>query len=327
MTTLTAVPYPYTTQVRQNGAPNPSFEASLTGWTAAGTGAPTVTRQPGGYIGSWYARMVATVAAGTLVLAESATRATTSGLPWTISAYVRGTPGRTVQARAYWGPAGVAVLGSAVTLTGEWQRVHVTAVAPAGATSVAAGVVVAGTGVSVGTWCDVDCVLVEQTSALAPYFDGALPDPVGGDYAWSGTAHASTSIYTVRVPTIDAATVTPRFPDGSPSLVTYEAAREAVSTVYRPIGQVDPVVVIAAPVGLRAGVLEVWCPTLAAADDVVRVLTASPESLVMLTDPARPSLEMYAVVSRVHVEPTGEDRRRWLVQADYSEVGRPGAFW
>lgn len=128
---------------------------ALTGWAAAnGTLSLQTT---GGYSTPNYARASATAAATAVDILESAytTAAASLGGPIapgdviTHTCRLKGTPGRTASAAIKWSDGSV-VTGTAVTLTGAWQLVSVTATAPAGTTGLAMGARMAAAGVAAG---------------------------------------------------------------------------------------------------------------------------------------------------------------------------------
>jgi hypothetical protein len=88
--------------------------------------------------------------------------------------------------------------GTAITLTGDWQRVSVTSTALAGGTTYVYGMFRC-YGIDNGDTIDItiDDVLIEKSSVLTPYLDGSYPG-----CAWTETAHASTSVRTVSALTI-----------------------------------------------------------------------------------------------------------------------------
>lgn len=320
-TTITAVPYPYTATTRTNLLPNPSLETGTAGWSVSGTGNPTLTRPAPspGFSGAWHARAAATVA-GSVVLAESASRAVVAGQSYVVSAYVRGTPGRLVGARAAFAPSSTVQSGTPVTLTGAWQRVAYAVVVPAGQTGMTVGVQRTASGTSTDTVLDVDGLQLEAATTPGSYFDGDSTPGAGVQYTWTGTPHASTSVATTRTPTAAAVAVTP-------ALVTeWSEDRAHRTTVHWVIGRADPVVTTASGSGFdyRSGSWQVWCANEA---DALRVLEVCASPVVMLTDPTRPAANLYAVVHRARSDPAGPDKNRWLVAADFTEVRPEGTSW
>jgi hypothetical protein len=199
----------YSTKVtRTNLIANPSFETNTTSWAAIATsGAATVWRiTSDAYVGSACLRV--TKGTGrTETYEETATSTVSAGLSYTISGYMKvptGNETMTAGARAlFFTNANVIVggfnVGATISLTDTsgWQRVSVTATAPAtaGYVRVYFGQTSGGTA---GQTFLVDGVLVEQTSSLRPYFDGSYDAGwsgyiLDGALSWSGTANASTS--------------------------------------------------------------------------------------------------------------------------------------
>lgn len=321
MTDLTAVPYPYTAVIRTNFAQYPSFETGTTGWVAAGTASPTLAQlsDSTSFAGTNCARATATVAAGTMIVAESTYRTTVStGQTWTASAYVRGTPGITVQARIGWS-GGSTVLGTAVTLTSSWQRVSVTATVPASITAMAAAVVSGTASVAVGSVMDVDAVLIEAGSALAPYFDGASTAAdayVGQKIYWYSTPNASSSLWEVRTPTSAATQAL------DVGVEAWDGTSDPLQTIHRLLSTSDIVVTIARPSGPRQGTLRCFCPTMATANAVETVLRTG---LVMINTPGVDRVTMYGQMSGVQVTP-GTGALTYAVSASFIEMGK-GSSW
>lgn len=116
----------------------------------------------------------------------------------TVSMYVReGTGAVAVFPMIIWQNATsftTAVSGTAVTVNSTWQRISVSAVAPAGTTQF--GIATRITSATVGQFFYVDDVLVEKSNDLKAFFDGATTN-AGFVYAWTGAANASTSTETV----------------------------------------------------------------------------------------------------------------------------------
>ncbi len=128
---------------------------ALTGWAA--TNGTLSLQTSGGYSTPNYARASATAAATAVDILESAYTAAAGSLGGAVApgdvithtCRVKGTPGRTASAAIKWS-GGTVVTGTAVTLTGAWQLVSVTATAPAGTTGLAMGSRMAATGVAAG---------------------------------------------------------------------------------------------------------------------------------------------------------------------------------
>jgi hypothetical protein len=139
--------------------------ATTTGWTA--TNGTLSNPTTGGYSDNGhFARVTVTTAATAAKLYESAnnTAAAASDV-WTVTCRVKGTAGRTAQAGLTWS-GGTNVLGTAVTLTGSWQQVSVTATAPSGTTGFKVGATLAATGVLAGDLLDIDSFTVSRGSTV-----------------------------------------------------------------------------------------------------------------------------------------------------------------
>jgi hypothetical protein len=110
---------------------NPGFETSTSGWAGGGA---TLARVAGGHSGSWSAALTRTKSAGAVTLDDapnwvSAAQART----YAAGAWVRGPAGRTavLRVRQYRGPTLVRTTSGSITLSGAWQQMSVTTVAPA----------------------------------------------------------------------------------------------------------------------------------------------------------------------------------------------------
>lgn len=184
-----------------NTVPDPSFEnATITNyWTAQGTAAISkVTTHA--YISSNGGKVVCGAATtdGVHQLATSGAAAS-SGQSWTVSGRIRafaaGDVGKTVKAAIIERTSGDAVvttnLGSAITLTDAWQVFSYT-VALSGGGTVAKATCGFMAGAAVAVDFVLDAVQLEQKAYATSYCDGSL----GTGYAWSGTAHASSSTRT-----------------------------------------------------------------------------------------------------------------------------------
>lgn len=178
--------------VRTNLCTNPDFETGTTGWAAAGSPTPTIA-QSGvqAHTGSKSLLVTSTGAASFLPNAGF-TVATTSGHTYTVSMWVylnAGCP----QVAAFMGGN----FGTSTTVTGSWQRISVTFTAT-------------GSSHSAGAYCNftasgqffyIDSVLIEEATSVGTYFSGATTSTSTDTYAWTGTAHGSTSTDTpVLVP-------------------------------------------------------------------------------------------------------------------------------
>lgn len=144
---------------------------SLSGWAATNGTLSLVTS--GGYSTPNYARASATAAGTAVDILESAfaAAAATLGGPVaagdqiTVTCRVKGTAGRTASAAMKWS-GGTVVTGSTVVLTGAWQLVSVTAVAPAGTTGLASGARMAATGVAIGNLLEVSAPTISRGAVV-----------------------------------------------------------------------------------------------------------------------------------------------------------------
>lgn len=178
--------------VRTNLFPNPSFEATLTGWSA--TTGMTTTRSTAEFrLGGASLRCVSTT---TNSEALSPILSVDAGATYTASTWIKGTSGSTVLITIYEYNSAESLVGSTssnpTSLTGSWQRINVSRNLTSGASTVR--VAVSDTrAANAGQTFFLDDTLLEETAFLDDYFDGNTPDADGREYAWSGTAHASTS--------------------------------------------------------------------------------------------------------------------------------------
>jgi hypothetical protein len=185
---------------RVNLMTNPSGETNQTGYVAA-TNCSISRVNDKAAKGSWSMKMKNTARGDSRMekasgspLSGSTGGAVIGGRTYTLSAYVFVTvDNRNVRIGLNWYNSGY-VSGSwsanIVGTVGAWARVSATFVAPMSA-----------------LWADVmlspiaalsseetywDCILLEESATLGEYFDGSTTNP---DYtfAWTGTAHASTS--------------------------------------------------------------------------------------------------------------------------------------
>lgn len=178
-----------------NNVTNPRAEVDLTGWVQWGTG--TLTRDTSfAYIGPASIKQV-TGAAGSGVLWNPMTQAATQGQTVTVSAWVRGTAGQTLNAGVWEttsGGAGIVTnMTGSVALSDSWQRV-VAVVTMTQATAAYARPLFYTP--NSGTTFYLANVQIEQKGYATSYADGSLSDAHnsgGAGYTWAGTAHASAS--------------------------------------------------------------------------------------------------------------------------------------
>jgi hypothetical protein len=187
---------------RTNLVKNPSFETDLTGWEYQGTGSQDTTEFSNGaaslkviysYVGTARAASYGATPPGIATPSANADSIPVAvGQRVTLSANVKVASGTTNHlVKIHWFNSSGTWLsdsqGTNTAMSTSWTRLSVTGVAPTNATHFGVAVQRAG---SATTY--VDGVLAEITDALLPYFDGSSTNS-SYDYAWTGTAHASTS--------------------------------------------------------------------------------------------------------------------------------------
>lgn len=202
---------------RTNVITNPSAETNTTGWSAV-QGTMTRAAAPSPAVaGSWAFRLVKTAAGAGLYLSETATGASghvvSAGQTWRARAQVRlGATipiGSIVAFRAWWftssGAAGTptaSIFGqTTVEATDVWISQSATIQVPTGVSRMQLQVYVIGPGgntaVPTNSVMFVDAVSLEREGPNATsYFDGSTAAAGGWTYAWTGTAHNSTSVAT-----------------------------------------------------------------------------------------------------------------------------------
>ena len=188
-----------TTTVITNRAVNPSYETNTTSWTAQANA--TIGRATsGGLFGSSYMTVEHT-SSGSSVAATQTFSGLTVGNSYTITVYVlrlAGTQGAGVGVTGTMTPTSATSEAFAASPT-AWTRLRYTFVAtgtshtaqvfPASAYNTAS----TGTGAKIG----VDGWMITDGSSVIDYFDGSFSPAEDVTYAWTGTAHASTSTKTV----------------------------------------------------------------------------------------------------------------------------------
>lgn len=165
--------------IRANLVTNPSFDTNVTGWTTSNS---TIARSAlYSHLGTHSALVSPTSSSGGI----SATATTVSGSPYRLSAWLYAEAQTTVRLSI----TSPSITGATTTIPADtWTRVSLPSF---NANTASTTLSVESVG-SVQPFF-VDGVLLEQTTELRPYFDGATADALGWDYGWSGTAHASTS--------------------------------------------------------------------------------------------------------------------------------------
>lgn len=188
--------------VRTNLCTNPRVGVDLSTISATSSGAaPTLSRvATGGPTGT--ATFARATAGGALthmqvIWGGAGTNLVTPALRYTASGWMQSSLAATVKLFLEFYDAGNAIVGS-VTFAGSisanaWTRYSVDGTAPAGA--VRAVIYFRGEAAYVlNSTLDATAVLVEQSTVLGSYLDGATTAGSDFTYAWTGTADASTSI-------------------------------------------------------------------------------------------------------------------------------------
>jgi hypothetical protein len=179
--------------VTTNGCPNPSGETNMSGWVEQYDGSSQLTiirATTYSKVGS-YSLFMASTAASTYVYNQKHFHAPDSTFAWnngetvTVSVYVRGLG----TWRIVFEDAGENFRGyREVVLTNVWQRISITATNSSGINYSACRLAFLPFS-SGSTYMYADAAQYEKRGYMTAYFDGSF----GGDYAWSGTAHASSS--------------------------------------------------------------------------------------------------------------------------------------
>lgn len=176
---------------------NPSFEVSTSPWSPGNATIAVSTEQAQFGTSSCKHTITDVSATPDLALFGSANRIPVNpSQPYTLSAHVFGTATRQYTPQVQWYdsgllPIGAAIIGTAITATGEvWEElVPLTETSPANAATAEIRLRVELTGSLVGDIAYFDGIQFEQKAFASTYADGSL----GTGYAWTGTAHASTS--------------------------------------------------------------------------------------------------------------------------------------
>jgi hypothetical protein len=116
--------------------------------------------------------------------------------------------------------------------------------------------------------------------------------------------------------------VMPQYSEQVDMVTSYGSTREAATTVHRPLGRADALVVMG-KLGDRSGSLELYCATYADARRLERVFERG--EVVQLRQRV-PEMDMYFTVTGIPVAPyqaLGEDGTRWALTINYVEVRRP----
>lgn len=184
--------------VRTNLFTNPSFEAASSGWSS--TAGMTPTRSTDEFrLGGASLRCVSTA---TNSEAVSPVISVSSGATYTASTWIKGSSGNNVLISIYEYNVSDTQVGvtssNSIALTGSWQRINVTRNMTSSAST--AKITISDIKpANAGQTFFLDDTLFEKSAFLDDYFDGNTPDADGRSYAWSGTAHASTSTVTTSI--------------------------------------------------------------------------------------------------------------------------------
>lgn len=186
----------YTNMIR-----NPSAETNATNWQASQSGS-TITRQTTDFLYGVASLRTVTDSTQSLQgpLYTTNQIAALQGQTWTASAYVKGASGTVrlqLKERNAAGSAITSTNSSNVTLSSSWQRVSATYTLPSATAAFVTFDVVTPTNQTITFY--VDGAMLTQTATLVPYIDGTQPGCV-----WTGTEHASTSVFTNVVPAVSA---------------------------------------------------------------------------------------------------------------------------
>ena len=161
---------------------NPSFETGTTGWLANGTFATNARSTEQSMFGAYSLKLINSSGSTAFVYAGFVAQATFSH----ISAHIYQTAGSPVSLYLQENFGSYTVLNTTIaTLAGSWERLSTSATTTVGNVYRVRIVVPSGATVYI------DGVQAESTW-LTAYFDGSF----GSGFAWSGTAHASTSTAT-----------------------------------------------------------------------------------------------------------------------------------
>lgn len=359
--------------VRTNLITNPSFETGTTGYTLMTTLSSTLSNPTtGGKYGSRHARVTTTATSGTDAFSLFGVKHTlnlTGGKTYVVSFYGRGSNGVVMyQPDVY--VAGVYVNNGInyQVVDNGWTRMGKRfTVSGTGTKSVQIGfggyydnAANGGTGgTPVGSYVDLDGILIEE-SATSPgtYFDGATTDVTGYDYAWTGTAHASTSTLTTvggRLIVVDyeaghglntynvfttggafdtgSATleldkpwlmvpIAPNYSEQVEVITNYSANRQTHSTTHVIINRPDPLVTMGR-LSTRSGTLEFWAANLEEVNRIARVFDRGEAILLKQTVSG---LDMYFSADQVSADPfsvEGPEHTKYRISVQYTEVIRP----
>lgn len=194
------------TSQRTNLVTNPSLETNTTGWAAVRQSEVLTRDSAFAYAGTYSLKIANNNYSSNFLDARTPTGISgfrvDGSTDYTYSAYLYSAQtGRFGYVRVhYYTSSGTEIsnhISPGVALVnGGWTRASLTHTAPSNAYYAAVYVMYLYTspiGATEATW--VDAVMVEKGTSLGPYFDGSTSG-AGYTYAWTGTAHASSSIET-----------------------------------------------------------------------------------------------------------------------------------
>jgi hypothetical protein len=177
------------TTVRTNLVTNPNFETNLTGWGSDYGGIARSTTTP--HIGTWCGFSQTDYDYGTNVKYTGAVAAI--GTSYRGGMWVRLDSG-TATLTLYL-ITGITNVTQTITANTTWQFVQTPALTATN-TSIRLELDCPG----IANYVFVDSAIIETTSTYTgTFFDGNTPDAGGTDYAWTGTANASTSTATTTM--------------------------------------------------------------------------------------------------------------------------------
>lgn len=200
---------------RTNLCSNPSFETNTTGWSAIGTGVAQARITTDGAYGTACLQITKAANANQGSRFQSAAASMVPATTYSFSTKVKIPAGMdtgdfyiTVQ----WQDNAAANIGSAVssstTVVAEvdgWTDISYTATSPALTDRALVYVRQLTAGTAAKTFL-IDGMLIEASATPLPYFDGSTSDWYASytSLAWTGTAHASTSVMTLAIDTFTA---------------------------------------------------------------------------------------------------------------------------
>ena len=182
-----SVSFANVTTVRTNLVTNPNFETNLTSWTSDSDTLTRVSTTP--QTGSWCARVEMNEGDNSAYYYNNNL---TIGLTYRAAVWVRcESTSQTIRVRL---DAGSASSETSETVGTTWQKITLPNVISSTNNDVYLNI----KGNSLATFF-IDSAIIELSSAFtAEFFDGSTTDTASIDYAWTGTANASTSTATLH---------------------------------------------------------------------------------------------------------------------------------